>query len=514
VLHLRGLVVALAVGGRTVDVGPFDLRLERARTDGREVLSAELGLPGGGHAEAKLRRARPTAPAAGEGAPWSLAAHLAATAADLPASLRGGSLAAAGGALALEATAEGTGAGGRATLRGGLAGLVLRGAALGPEPVGPLDLSGEAELELSLAERRVRLGHAVIRAGGPLAIELNGAISAGEGWPFELSVKLPPVDYRALVDGLPRGLAPGPEAPRPAGAVGGALHLAGPLRSPEAWSLQAEVDLSGLRETARKAPPSPLRAPFTAHPAGDAGPALLLGPANPDFVPFGELPEHVVRAVTTSEDAGFFAHHGFDFDELRNALVAGARAGKLGRGGSTITQQLAKNLFLSRDRTLARKAREALITVALEGTVPKARLLELYLNLIEWGPGLYGLGPAARHYLGKDARALTPREACFLATLIPSPLRSHAALLAGAPAARWSDRIDDLLRKLGAAGVLDEAALARELAAPLALASWIPGAVSPGAAAPQGGAPELGASDGEAPDDDPPAAPSPEPSDR
>ena len=107
--------------------------------------------------------------------------------------------------------------------------------------------------------------------------------------------------------------------------------------------------------------------------------------------------------------------------------MAGLRAGRLQRGGSTISQQLSKNLFLSRDRTLVRKVREALITVALEGTVPKARLLEIYLNLIEWGPSLHGIGPAARHYLGKDARALTPREACFLVTLVPSPVRSHAA---------------------------------------------------------------------------------------
>jgi membrane peptidoglycan carboxypeptidase len=209
----------------------------------------------------------------------------------------------------------------------------------------------------------------------------------------------------------------------------------------------------------------------------------LLGPANPAFVPIVELPEHVVRAVTTSEDAGFFAHRGFDFDELKNALLAGVKAGKLQRGGSTISQQLAKNLFLSRDRTLARKAREALVTVALEGTVPKARLLEIYLNLIEWGPGIYGIGPAARHYLDKDARAMTPREACFLATLIPSPRRSHAALEAGVPVQRWDERIDDLLGKLLVTGVLDEETVTRERAATLTLASWVPRAASSGPAA-------------------------------
>jgi hypothetical protein len=428
-------------------------------------------------------------------APWSLTGRLSATSADLPAALAARAVVATQGRLSLQVEAEGTAAAARVTLRGELAGLELRGARLGPEPVGPLDASGEAALELSIAERRLRLSRAVLRPAGPLVIEASGAIGADGNAPFELSLSVPPVDFGALLEALPPALSPGPEAPRPAGAVAGSLTLAGPLRAPEAWTVHAEVDLSGLREAARHAPPSPLRAPFTAHPDGDDGPAILLGPANPDYVPLAELPAHVVRAVTTSEDGGFFAHRGFDFDELRNALVAGARAGKLGRGGSTISQQLAKNLYLSRDRTLARKAREALITVALEGTVPKARLLEIYLNLIEWGPGLHGIGPAARHYLGKDARALSPRQACFLATLIPSPLRSHAALAGGVPVQRWSERIDDLLIKLGVAGVIDEETLARELAAPLTLAAWVPrpapgkeppGGPPPGADEPEG----------------------------
>jgi len=176
----------------------------------------------------------------------------------------------------------------------------------------------------------------------------------------------------------------------------------------------------------------------------------------------------VVRAVTTSEDAGFYGHQGFDFDELKNAAAAGLAAGKLQRGGSTITQQLAKNLFLSRDRTLVRKAREALLTVALEGTVPKARLLEIYLNVIEWGPGLHGIGPAARHYFAVDARALTPRQACFLAAIVPSPLRSGAAVAAGRPPALWANRIDALLLKLQQASVISDEQLGDALDEPLA----------------------------------------------
>jgi len=140
------------------------------------------------------------------------------------------------------------------------------------------------------------------------------------------------------------------------------------------------------------------------------------------------------------------------------------------RGGSTITQQLAKNLFLSGERTLARKAREAVLTVELEASLPKARLLEIYLNLIEWGPGLYGIGGAARWYFGKDARTLTPREACFLAAAIPGPRRAAGLVEAGLGEEAFRQRIDDLLLKLGVTGVLGEEDLARELDARLVFA--------------------------------------------
>jgi penicillin-binding protein 1A len=173
-------------------------------------------------------------------------------------------------------------------------------------------------------------------------------------------------------------------------------------------------------------------------------------------VPLAELPPYVVRAVTTAEDAGFYGHEGFDFEELKNAFAQGARAGRVVRGGSTITQQLAKNLWLSREKTLARKVREAVLTIALEATVPKSRLLEIYLNVAEWGPGLWGIGPAARHWFGKDARALTPREAVFLASVIPNPVRYHVLWERGDTTEAWDQRVNELLLKMSEQGALPE----------------------------------------------------------
>ena len=110
---------------------------------------------------------------------------------------------------------------------------------------------------------------------------------------------------------------------------------------------------------------------------------------------------------------------------MKESIIDAAEGSRV-RGASTLTQQLAKNLFLSRERTFARKVREALFTVALEASLPKARLMEIYLNIIEWGPGIHGLGEASRHYFGVNARNLSVQQAAFLATIIPNPVKYHA----------------------------------------------------------------------------------------
>jgi len=137
------------------------------------------------------------------------------------------------------------------------------------------------------------------------------------------------------------------------------------------------------------------------------------------------------------------------------------------RGASTISQQLAKNLFLSPERTLARKVREALGTIALEASLPKGRLLEIYLNIAEWGPGVYGAGEAARFWFGKDVREVTVREAAFLATVIPSPRRFHARLHRAGVTPWWNSRIDDILRKMRIQNQLTDDQLAAALVEPL-----------------------------------------------
>ena len=141
------------------------------------------------------------------------------------------------------------------------------------------------------------------------------------------------------------------------------------------------------------------------------------------FVPYQRISPHLKRAIIASEDANFFQHGGFDWDGMRKAYEKNMREGEFVAGGSTITQQLAKNLFLSGERTLWRKAQEAAITVMIEVIMDKRRILELYLNVIEWGDGVFGAEAAARYHYGISAAQLASEQAARLAAMVPSPRR-------------------------------------------------------------------------------------------
>jgi len=141
------------------------------------------------------------------------------------------------------------------------------------------------------------------------------------------------------------------------------------------------------------------------------------------WVPLSRIPKHVRRAVLIAEDARFYNHAGIDWHEVGESFETNWEEGRIVRGGSTITQQLAKNLYLSTSRDPIRKFKELLIAGMLEATLSKKRILELYLNIIEWGRGVFGIEAAAQRYFHKSARQLTRVEAASLAAVIPSPLR-------------------------------------------------------------------------------------------
>jgi len=141
------------------------------------------------------------------------------------------------------------------------------------------------------------------------------------------------------------------------------------------------------------------------------------------WVPYTRISNHLKRAVVAAEDARFLDHEGFDWEAIQKAMAKNERRGRIVAGASTISQQLAKNLFLSGSRSWLRKGQEALITWMLESTMSKRRILELYLNFAEWGEGVFGAEAAARHHFGVPAGALSAEQAAWLAAILPSPRR-------------------------------------------------------------------------------------------
>jgi len=177
-------------------------------------------------------------------------------------------------------------------------------------------------------------------------------------------------------------------------------------------------DVSGLR-TANPASTSLMR--LQAAQAAKKGLTLAM---EKEWVPFDRIPEMLKKCVLVSEDASFYTHKGIDFAELKESIKRDIKERRFVRGGSTITQQLAKNLYLSAGKTLGRKLKEALIARRLEKALSKDRIFALYLNLIELGPNVFGVQAAARHWFGKDVAELTLEEMVRLAAIIPRPRAS------------------------------------------------------------------------------------------
>ncbi len=168
------------------------------------------------------------------------------------------------------------------------------------------------------------------------------------------------------------------------------------------------------------------------------------------WVPYAAIAPSLKRAVLVAEDINFFSHRGFDLGEMRHAMTKALEEGEAPRGASTITQQLAKNLWLSPSRNPLRKLQEALLTWQLERTLAKRRILELYLNVVEFGPGVYGAEAASRRYFGKSAAELRDEEAAQLAASLPSPATWHP----GSAKRRYQRHVESISRRMAKAAFL------------------------------------------------------------
>jgi monofunctional biosynthetic peptidoglycan transglycosylase len=189
---------------------------------------------------------------------------------------------------------------------------------------------------------------------------------------------------------------------------------------------------------------------------------FAVGPKNRYWTSSGRIPAEMKWAVILAEDANFYKHEGFDVKAIKNAIKYDLEKKSLKRGASTITQQTAKNLFLSREKTITRKLKEIYLAYRMEQELTKGRIIELYLNVVELGPMVYGIGHGAQYYFGKPAAALTPRECAFLAAMLPGPRVAYNPYKNLDKVLKRSDMILRLLRQKGVLGETEyQAALAQ-----------------------------------------------------
>ena len=279
--------------------------------------------------------------------------------------------------------------------------LVVRGELLSPHAVALSDIQIELDRE--------GVAQVVTQQGGSMSVSLRDDTSSvtldGVSVSELLSIMgsvLPEIDD-AEISGLISGTAALPEGL--------------PSFEVEGLSVSGAVDhISALR-----------RGYFTHRVPTEGGGIGIRGSGEgaEGWTPLEEISPYMAWAVVAAEDSNFWSHGGYDPSSISEALIANAEAGGVVRGGSTLTQQLAKNLFLSGDQTLIRKIRELIIAVELDRALGKERIMELYLNIVEWGPEIYGIAEASEAYFMKRPSQLTAKEAAFLAAILPSPRRFY-----------------------------------------------------------------------------------------
>ncbi|MEO1228060.1 MAG: biosynthetic peptidoglycan transglycosylase [Myxococcota bacterium] len=329
---------------------------------------------------------------------------------------------------------------------------------------------------LDLRRRKLSVRNAALELNG-IVTELELDVSRkGKEAEVALRVALRSTPFGALLESIPGSTVP--ELARripPEVRFEAELEVSGRGDDPNSWTIRLKPRFEGLQpgETGLEH----LRGPFPYRPltkTGRAKKALKTGPGTRGWIPYDEIPFLQRQLIVVAEDGTFFSHEGLEPDGLEAALGETLAGDRRPRGGSTISQQLAKNLFLSRDRTALRKAQEALLALWLDAVFSKRTLFELYANLIEWGPNIYGIGFAAEHLFDTPLEELELQEMAYLATIIPAPGRFHVHHVRGEVPDGHRTRVDKLLEKLLVIEKIDEDTYEEALNAPIVFAPEIP----------------------------------------
>lgn len=352
---------------------------------------------------------------------------------------------------------------GEAALR--LHGVELQDPKLSGRPVSVGDLAVRASVRVDRSARRLHLRSATVTRAG-VTVRLRGRIQRrGSTLRGEGTLTLAPTPCQRVLDAVPRGMAPELRGMRLAGTLSGEISVSALASRLEDLKVHLRVPANLCRVVSDppRADVAALGHPFAfvSRPPGWKPTRIQMGPAGAGWVSYAQIGRNVVAAFLAAEDRRFFSHHGFDLENIRRALVADLRQGRFVKGASSISQQVVKNVFLSHRRTLARKLEEAVLTWRLERVLSKRRILEIYLNLVEMGPGLFGVRAGAWHYFRKAPSQLNPLEAAHLAAVTPNPRGYHERFRSGRAGMDWLLHLRWLLYQMYAIGWLDRSTYER-----------------------------------------------------
>lgn len=340
---------------------------------------------------------------------------------------------------------------------------------IAPRPLSGIDLGWEGRGEVLLDGSSYRVDAGEVRLGAA-RLELSGQLNRqGEHVQGELTARLPLAACQDLLSSAPQGLAPLLDGV----TLTGTFSLAASARFDTRRVNDTRVDwrMSNDCRVATIPPdldPSRFARPWEREVFGADRRRMTIesGPGTPTWAPLEQISPHMVTALLICEDSRFFRHQGFDQEAIANALRDNINHQRFFRGASTLSMQLAKNLFLGREKTLARKLEEAVLTLLLEQSLTKEQLLELYLNVVEFGPGIYGIGPAAAHYFASTPGRLSLGQALYLASILPNPRVQHFGA-DGQVTDRWLAYLHKLMHIARKIDRVDDAELAAALAEPI-----------------------------------------------
>lgn len=331
--------------------------------------------------------------------------------------------------------------------------LSVRSAALSDEPVAGLEMAFALKGEVDLDGSRARIAEGELDLGA-IRLVVKGdydRVRAGNDETYRLrgTFDMPLTACQSMLDSTPKGLIPKLQGMRMAGsfALRGSAdldtaHLDRGFRL--TWDATSSCRVT---EAPAAVHVDRFKGGFTrtAYDGQGKPVAIETGPGTPDWVPYAGISKFMEVAVLTTEDGGFHRHHGFDHEAIKNSIRENLRKKKFVRGASTISMQLAKNLYLDRGKNLSRKLQEAVLTMYLEQELTKEQIMELYLNVVEFGPMVYGVGQAARHYFSTGAKDLSLGQALYIASIMPNPKVQHFGA-GGAIAPQWMAYLQKLMK--------------------------------------------------------------------